>query len=967
MGNLFAIKTDPLCLFMKTFHFSLSLCLLLSLRMANPARTQSTYLVKHYTKQDYHAGNQNWSIDTDQDGNTYAGNNDGLLIFNGTHWTTYRNPDQTIVRSVYVAPDKRIYTGSYEEFGYWEYNGAHELKYNSLKPLLQNVPFHNSEIWKIVQCNNKIYFQSFSSLFVYDHQTVKAIKLPGTVIFLLKARNRLFVQSLAGNLFEIIHDKLQKIEASTVLEGTEVKTILPYSGNSFLIGTTASGLFLFDGKTITPWLSEANELLKSCQINNGIVSGDKLFFGTIVRGLFILDMKGNIVNHLQNENALQNNTVLSLCADCNGSVWVGLDRGIDNLSSNPLLDIYQEKGEQLGAVYTAALSGNTLYVGTNRGIFTYSTNPENGAFLYGGLLDKSQGQVWELKMINGTLFCGHTTGTFIVEGKALKQISAVSGGYSIKRLWHNGTEHLIQSTYSPLVIYNHGDKEWKYGQLVEGYLEPSRFLEADHLGNVWISHAVKGLYKLQLSDNLDSAASCVMFGKNDGFPSDFNIRVFKIENRVVFTSGTSLYTWDDLKSNIIPYAELNGQLKGFEASTQITDIGNNLYWFIRKNDVALFKIRENRATMLYRLFLPVYSLNMVDGYENIVPLDHDRNLICLEDGFAIFHTNILDHGIPDKTKLLFRDVLSWNSEGVKKHVGFDSTPFTLPHAWNNLSVSFTCINSRHIVKLYQYRLKGLENEWSDWSEKADITYTRLPRGDYTFLVRTLTDKGQLTEPIMLNFSVSSAWYASFIAYMFYLLLVLGASYWSRYLFRRRVIRHHERLRLEDEAIAQLEKERADQEIIKLQNEKLQAEISHKNIQLADSTMAIIKKNELLIGIKEELDKQRSRLGQEYPQRYFERLLALINKNISNDNDWKVFEGLFDQAHENFFKRLKTAYPELTQSDLKLCAFLKLNLTSKEIAPLLNISYRGVETRRFRLRRRLSLDSDNNLVEFVLQF
>ncbi|MCX6265797.1 MAG: hypothetical protein NTW16_00355, partial [Bacteroidetes bacterium] len=82
---------------------------------------------------------------------------------------------------------------------------------------------------------------------------------------------------------------------------------------------------------------------------------------------------------------------------------------------------------------------------------------------------------------------------------------------------------------------------------------------------------------------------------------------------------------------------------------------------------------------------------------------------------------------------------------------------------------------------------------------------------------------------------------------------------------------------------------------------------------------------------------------------------------------QVFEELFDQAHENFFRRLKTAFPELTQSDLKLCAYLKLNLSSKEIAPLLNISYRGVETRRFRLRRRLSLDSDNNLVEFVLQF
>ena len=182
-----------------------------------------------------------------------------------------------------------------------------------------------------------------------------------------------------------------------------------------------------------------------------------------------------------------------------------------------------------------------------------------------------------------------------------------------------------------------------------------------------------------------------------------------------------------------------------------------------------------------------------------------------------------------------------------------------------------------------------------------------------------------------------------------------------------MIRQHEHLRLEDEVKVRIEKQQVDQEIIKLQNENLQAEISYKNIQLADSTMAIIKKNELLIEIKDELDRQREKLGQGYPQRYFEHLMALINKNITNDNDWKVFEELFDQAHENFFKRLKSTYPDLTQSDLKLCAYLKLNLSSKEIAPLLNISFRGVETRRYRLRRRMALDADKNLVEFIMQF
>jgi DNA-binding CsgD family transcriptional regulator len=935
--------------------------------MGSAAMAQSTYLVKHYTKQDYQAGSQNWSIEADDQGYVYTANNDGLVIFDGTGWKTYRNPDQTIVRSVYVAPDRRIYTGSYEEFGYWKENADHELTYTTLKPSVRDSSFHNCEVWKIVQCRDKIYFQGFSSLFVYDQQSVKPLKLPGSIVFLLKARERLFLQVMDGILYEVIDDRIVKIEQGDALIGTEVKTILPYKKDGFLIGTTSHGIFLFDGKVITPWKTEANDKFRAYQINNGLVMGDRLIFGTIVKGLFVLDMEGNILNHLHDENALQNNTVLSLCGDLNGSVWVGLDKGIDHIYFDNLVDIYLEKGEQLGAVYTAAIVKNILYVGTNRGIFTYRYDSVIRTFSYSGMLNNSQGQVWQLKVIDGVLICGHTSGTFIVEGKELKKISQANGGYCAQKIFSKQGEHLIQSTYSPLVLYNKEGINWICSKQVKGYLEPSRFLEMDHLGNIWVSHAVKGLYKLRLSDNMDSVTSHVSYGKKDGFPSDFGIRVFKIGNRVVFTSGSKLYTWDDLKNKIILYEELNRQLQGFEACSRIIEKGNGCYWFIRKNDVALFEIRDNRATMLLQLLLPLYAIHMVDNYENLESLDEYRQLICLDNGFALINLDRLKNGLGDNSKLLFRNVYCLNSKNIKQRLNPAEARSTIPYGQNTLSFSFVSINNRYLTQLYQYRLTGIDGDWSDWTPLTEVTYTRLPKGDYTFMVRSLTSMGKVTEPIKLNFRVRPAWYATTAAWIFYILLTIGAFLLSRYIFRMRVISQHENLRLENEAKARHEKQQADQEIIKLQNDNLQAEISHKNIQLADSTLAIIKKNELLIEIKDELDRQQDMLGQGYPQRYFERLMALINKNISNDNDWNVFEELFDQAHENFFKRLKAAYPDLTQSDLKLCAYLKLNLSSKEIAPLLNISFRGVETRRYRLRRRMGLDADENLVEFIIQF
>ena len=939
-------------------------CLILSLSGLR-TKAQSSSLVTNYNKQEYAAGSQNWSMDIDSQGFLYVGNNDGLLVFDGTHWRLYSTPGQAIVRSVSVSPDGRIYVGSYEEFGYWKKETEGKMAYHSLKPLLKNYKFHNNEIWKIVRSGNKVYFQSFSSLFVYDGQTVKSIELPGNIIFLLKAAERMFVQAVNGPLFELKNDRFAEIQGSSLLAGSEIKTILPLPGGDYLIGTTSSGMFIYNGRSFIPWKVPANELLRKYQVNNGILSGDKLVIGTIVKGVFILDFRGNVLNHFDTDNSLQNNTVLSLCSDRNRSIWVGLDKGIDNISFDNPIDIYQERGEQLGAVYTATLQGNTLYVGTNRGVFTYSQ--ESGKFYYTGMLDNSQGQVWQLININGSIFCGHTNGTYLVKGNSLQQISNVSGGFTLCKLIKNEKEYLLQATYSTLVLYRKSGNDWVFSNQLEGYIEPSRFLETDHLGNIWVGHSVKGLYRLRLSDDLKKVIEINILGQKDGLPSDFNVRVFKIANRVVFTTGSRLYTWDDLNGKLMPFTELNRQLEGFESSTSIVDAGNDNYWFIRKNDIALFHYSNNHAVLLYRLLLPLYKLNMVDNYENIIPLGSGRDLICLDNGFAIFNNQFLSSGFRDHSRLIWSEAYSYDAEGNIREIRTPDSKTILSHSFNNLYLAFSVINKPGITKLFQYQMEGLDAGWSNWSSKAEARYTRLPKGEYDFRVRTLDISGKLTDSLKLHIIVNPAWYASGLAVFLYLLISIGLLWSSFNLFRRRIIRQHQKLRNQELSKAQTEKQLSEQEIITLQNQNLQSEISHKTIQLADSTMSVIRKNELLIEIKDELIRQKEVLGARYPGRYFDRINNLIEKNISNDNDWKVFEALFDQAHENFFRRLKASYPDLTQSDLKLCAYLRLNLSSKEIAPLLNISIRGVEIRRYRLRKRLALPTDSNLVNYILQF
>ena len=96
------------------------------------------------------------------------------------------------------------------------------------------------------------------------------------------------------------------------------------------------------------------------------------------------------------------------------------------------------------------------------------------------------------------------------------------------------------------------------------------------------------------------------------------------------------------------------------------------------------------------------------------------------------------------------------------------------------------------------------------------------------------------------------------------------------------------------------------------------------------------------------------------------MIKIIDKNLNNTDDWKMFQEAFNNADKKFLNKIKAKHPELTPNDLRLCAYLRLNLSSKEIAPLLNISPRSVEVKRYRLRKKMILPHDANLTHYILE-
>ncbi|WP_069659280.1 ligand-binding sensor domain-containing protein [Arcticibacter eurypsychrophilus] len=931
--------------------------------------------VQNYTKAQYLYGNQNWSVTKDQNGIMYYGNSEGLLSFDGRYWQQYRMPNHLIVRSVAADGKDRIYAGAFGEFGYWSYNKSGKLVYNSLTPLVPSKSIPKDEIWKIYVDGQRVIFQSFASIFIYEKGKISVVKASKPFLFLFKVKNRFFVEVIGTGLFELKGKILQLIPNSHILGGTGILTILPYQKSKFIIGTAKNGLYIYDGKSIIPWSNQANQFLKTFQLNNGLILMDRYFaFGTILNGIVILNESGQIVQQINKSSGLQNNTVLSLYSDNEQNLWAGLDNGIDRIELNSPLYFYFDKKGDLGTVYSSIIYKNKIYLGTNQGLFYSDLNADQNdkfqSFNF-KFIPNSQGQVWDLSLLDDQLVCGHNEGTFAVVGESLKRLSSVNGGWTIKRL-NLYPDMLIQGTYTGLVIYRKtSEGKWVFSHRVSGFGEPSRYVEQDAKGQIWVAHAYKGLYRLQLSSDLKSVVSSHYYGVKNGLPGSYHINVYNLDNRIVFSSDAGFYVYDDISNKFYKYSQLNTILGSFASSNKIIPAADKSYWFINHGSVALTSFKEPGKISVDSSRFTVLDGRMVQYYENISKINNSIYLISMDDGFAIYNGNTIPIADPLKIpKVLIRKVenITYGNFSITEN-GRDGE-VEIPSNRNNIRITYALPYYRQAKVSYQFMLEGYTKRWSEWSPQASKEFTNLSQGTYVFKVRARINEKIISDTAIFEFIILPPWYLSTWAIIFYILLHIAAFLFLRRLYYMKLRNHqeeiHRKLKLEKEALLKQELISNDQKIAKLKNEQLQVDLESKSRELANSAMNIVYKNELLQKISDELIHLKDSHGKVLKEDQLKRIQKVIDEGINDERDWNVFEHSFNEAHENFFKKLKINSPDLVPNDLKLCAYLRMNMSSKEIASLLNISLRGVEIRRYRLRKKLNLDHDKNLSEFFIE-
>jgi AraC family chitin signaling transcriptional activator len=903
-----------------------------------------------FTTEDYGGENQNWSISQAANKYIYVANNKGLLEYNGASWQLYTTPNETIIRSVKCINNK-IFTGFFRGFGFWEKNDFGLLEFTSIVKKKGIKMFEDEQIWEIIELDGWVLFKSLQRIYLYNLETesLKIIEGTNVITKVSKVNDVVYFQDLETGLFKIENGQPSLESDHDVFKKNKLTDIFYKDGKVFFL-TQNMGFYFFEKNILKNWVIPANNYLKNKTIySSEILSSGAIALGTISNGLIYLTSSGAVDYKINQNLGLSNNTVLSVFEDSDKNLWLGLDNGINLINFTSPLKIFVNKKDFLGTIYAAIIHDGYLYLGTNQGLF-YRKYNSNDEFTF---IQKTQGQVWSLKIIEGTLFCGHDSGSFIIENNEANLIFNIQGTWDFKKL-KDGI--IIQGNYDGLYVLQKDKNTWRLRNKIKGFKNSSRYFVLLENDKIFVNHEYKGVFKLKIDEFYTTV---LQTEKETSVKKGIHSSIVKHKDAIFYASRKGVYKYNFDKNIFITdtiYSKLISE-NIFVSAKLISDEHSNKLWsFTGEGLRFLSPGKLSNIPTLETIPIKKSLFKGASGFENIIHLEKEKYLIGTFNGYLIVDLNQIT--FPDDLKISITQIFNYELNHLSKNIYLNKEA-SFDNRENSVEFFYSVPNfdkTSNIV--YQHKLEGYNSKWSDFSESNSILFENLPFGDYNFKVKALV-AGNLSNNISeFNFSIEKPWFLSNIAVLFYALILLTLIFTWYFLSRRYYNRKQERLLAEAQKELELKELESSQKIIKLNNDKLRNDIETKNRELATSTMSIIKKNEFLNTIKSEL--------LEGKEKNVSKVVHIIDKNLNNTDDWKMFQEAFNNADKKFLDKVKDKHPDLTPNDLRLCAYLRLNLSSKEIAPLLNISPRSVEVKRYRLRKKMSLDHNSNLTNYILE-
>lgn len=905
-------------------------------------------LRNHFTPNDYKGGSQCWSFDQDHSGVLYVANNNGLLEFDGKNWTKHLVPSSGRIRAVKVAKDGKVFVGGQGQIGYFERN-VQGFVFTSLVEKLPSQKQDISETWKILEFDDKIFFNTESELFVYQNESLQVFTLPGYIRFIFNVNNRFYIQFYEQGLYEMIEGELKPIANTNIKH--DIVAMFPNGLRNYCV-TREGEMYVFDEDglkriRIPVHLGIVNDALR---LNSGAY-----VVATQSNGLFIFDAQFQFLQHLTKNRGLSGRTTKALYEDQFHNLWIALHNGIDYLKLRLPFSLVNEGLGVEGTGYGATRFEKGIYVGTNNGVFVQKrvvSDLEKKPF---DLLKGSEGQVYGFSKVQKRLILNHDRGAFEIEDGSMQQINDMGSWKFLKTpndsLWLNGS-------YTGFSFYRNDQKQWERSHGIPDFIESIAMFEFENDSTLWATHVSKGAFQIPLGPEMYIKDSIRFYGAQKGFPSKLSINVFSINDKLIFTSEDGVYDFNREKDFFEPNVFLN-QWLGQGYLNEIVSNKNKAIYYVQ--DLKFGELKQKKLGTYEKETAVFKHINKYinDDHVNISLLDDDNVLIGAKEGFVQYNPN-RKMQIHKDFEVLLKNVSVQSSADslVNYNPLFLESPFVVLKE-NTIKLEYAAPYFDGFEDLqYSYRLVPMDDSWSKWTALSEKEFSRLPYGNYRFEVKAKNIYGAVSQPTIFSFQVFTPWYWSRWALVGYAVLGLFVLTLIPLIQRKKHKVEKNILTENKEKELQIKNE----EIDKLTNDKLKTELNFKNEQLTSVTMQLMKNNEF---IQEVQGKITSSLGKSNAKQDLKRIVNSIDKKLSNNDSWDQFAYHFDQVHGGYLKKLAESNIKLSPREIKLAAFLRMNMSSKEISKLLNITVRGVELARYRLRKKLNLEREQNLVEYLI--
>ena len=754
--------------------------------------------ITNYPAKIYKALPQTWCIQEDDRGIMYFGIQGYILEYDGVKWKKILcgTTGSSVIRSLAKNKNGIIYYGGSGDMGYLDKDSLGQTISRSLIGQLPAAYRNFYDVWTTYSTDQGIYFQSREYIFRIsekkngenEKREVKVWKPKTKFMFAFYLDGNYFVHQQGSGLYKMNNDSLEFIPGSEFIGKERMQVMLPYKSSAnekqYLCGLFYSGLYLFDGKTFKPFATKADDVItsgsllyKGLQLSNG-----NYVLSTTGKGLVIIDAQGNLLQKINRDVGLQDESVYGVYIDKRGMLWLALDNGISKVDiASPITQFALQSGINTGVLSIKRFEGN-LYIGTTNGLLRFNNTNK----VFEPVPGIPQNQIFDLLQDGNTLLVPGD-GLFAIRDKKAFMIRAsVSADLTISGLYISKKypDILLAGGNYGIALFqrkkdlNKGSGNWQFEGYVSGIPDQIWTFGENKDGSIWCGTQNGVVYKLTLqvdeNGHLDIKKTVAeKFGAQNGLINGLGATV-NINGVNYFPADSALYIFDEhlqhFKTDTLFGRFPNGGAIGELFMT--TDHSQRVWIRFGKETVLATPQKGNG----YHLSHPPLNTISESTIQYIYPEDNGIVWFATTDGLVRYDESLVEKD--DKSfKTVLRHILAGNEHFTPGDSATGKSIPSISYKNNTLRFEYAApFFEQEDKTVYQTWLEGFEDHWSDFDNNFYKEYTNLPAGKYHFHVRGKNVYQKLGDEAVYSFTILPPWYSSWWAYLIYALVAITIIY-----------------------------------------------------------------------------------------------------------------------------------------------------------------------------------------------